>query len=85
LNTTQIETQYYTAPEIAKILKTSKSFIYDMIKQGKLKAIKISERRTRIPASAIEEFTKEMDNEKGNNYNKVVQHPKRGSKPNGTN
>jgi len=79
------EQQYYTVPEVAKTLKVSKSYIYEMILQKKLDAIRMSERRTRIPASAIEVFvTRYMDNTYFNNYNKVVKvvlPPKRGRKP----
>jgi len=77
--------QYYTVPEVAKLLKKSKSFIYDMIGQNKIKVIRISERGTRIPASAIEEFiNQQMDNVTIKHYNKsVVQPPKRGRKAHG--
>jgi len=84
----QIETsqklQYYTVPQIAKLLNTSKSFIYSMINQGKLKAIRITERRTRISIQAFEEFTQQIDKLEGNNYNKVVVQPRKGLKINGT-
>ena len=77
---------YYTVPELALMLHVSKSYIYDIISRGQLKTVRLSERRTRITASAIEEFTKlQMDNPLKYNYNKsVVQPPKRGRKPNGT-
>lgn len=80
-----MDIQYYTVPEVAKLFKTSKSYIYDMIGQNKIKAIRISERRTRIPVSAIEEFVnQQMDNVTTKHYNKsVVQPPKRGHKANG--
>jgi excisionase family DNA binding protein len=78
--------QYYTIPEVAKILKKSKSFIYDMINQGKLEAIKISERGTRTYKSAIDKFIKQqMDITYSKPYNKsVVQPPKKGRKHNVT-
>ena len=72
--------QHYTVSQVSKLLKTSKSFIYSMINQGKLKAIKISERRTRISTLAFEEFTIEMDKLEGNYYNKVVVQPRKGRK-----
>lgn len=66
--------QYYTVPEVAKILKKSRSFIYDMINQGKLEGIKISVRGTRIHIRAIERFIKQqqMDNTYSNQYNNSV-------------
>lgn len=80
-----IEFEYYTVPELAKLLKVSKSYIYDLINQSKLEAIRISERRIRIPASSIKQFAEhQIDNLTINPYNKsVVQPPKRGRKPNG--
>ncbi|QHA01835.1 helix-turn-helix transcriptional regulator [Dehalobacter restrictus] len=77
---------YYTVPEVAKLLKVSKSYIYDLILQGKLESIKFSERRTRISSLAIKKLTEEkLDNLNINHYNKiVVQPPKRGRRPNGS-
>lgn len=72
--------QHYTVPQVAKLLNTSKSFIYSMINQGKLKAIRISERGTRISTLAFEEFTKEMDKSDETIYNKVVVQPRKGRK-----
>lgn len=75
--------EYYTIPEIAKILKVSKSYVYDLVNYKHLESVKLSERRTRISKESLERF---INNEKGNNlvYNKVVQPPRRGRKPNGT-
>ncbi|AHF07165.1 helix-turn-helix domain-containing protein [Desulfitobacterium metallireducens] len=76
--------EYYTVPEVAQILKVSKSYIYDLVNYKHLESVKLSERRTRISKESLEEF---MKNEKGNDmmYNKVVQPlPRRGRKPNGT-
>jgi len=77
---------YYTVQELALMLRVSKSYIYDIISRGQLKTVRLSERRTRIPASAIEEFTKQqMDNPLRYNYNRVVvQPPKKGRRPNGS-
>jgi len=80
------ESWYYTVPEVAVLLGVGKSYIYAMILQNRIKAIRLSERRIRISVSALEEFIKqEMDNTFSYHYNKgVVQPPKRGRKPNGT-
>jgi excisionase family DNA binding protein len=77
---------YYTVPEVAKLLKVSKSYIYDLINQKKIDFIQLSERRTRISSIALDEFTQQkMDNHYGKNYNRgVVQPPKRGRKLNGS-
>jgi excisionase family DNA binding protein len=42
--------------ETAKILRVKKSFVYELIEQGKLKAIRLSERRIRVPEEALKEF-----------------------------
>ena len=75
--------EYFTVQEVASLLKVKKGYIYDLVNQGKLKAIRVSERRIRIPGSSLKEFTEsEMDNNMV--YNRVVQPPRRGRKPNGT-
>ncbi|MEW5953288.1 MAG: helix-turn-helix domain-containing protein [Bacillota bacterium] len=51
------ELQFYTAPEVAKILRIKKGYVYELIATGRLHAIKLSERRIRIPKNAILEFT----------------------------
>jgi excisionase family DNA binding protein len=78
-----MEEKYYTVPEVAKLYKVSKSYIYDLVSQRKMNYIRFSERRIRIPASALENFKlQNMDNLA---YNKIVQPPKKGRKENGTN
>ncbi len=74
---------FLTVPEVAKLLKVSKSYIYDLINQGRMDYFRMSERRTRIPAKALEEIQVQNMNNLG--YNRVVQPPKRGRKPNGSN
>lgn len=46
----------YTVSDVASILRVKKSYVYDLICQGRLKAFRISERRIRVPESALEEF-----------------------------
>lgn len=74
---------FYTVPEVAALLKFKKNYIYDLIAQGRLKAIRASERRTRIPSDALAEFIASA-NANILSYNVIAQPPKRGRKPNGT-
>lgn len=46
----------YTVREVAKILRVRRGYVYELIAQGRLKAVRISERRTRIPESTLKEF-----------------------------
>jgi len=51
----------YTAPEVAKLLRVRKSYVYELVASHRLKAVKLSERRLRITEEAIEEYLrKEM-------------------------
>lgn len=77
---------YYTAPEVAIMLRKSKSYVYENIFKGLLQTVRLSERGTRIPASSLEEFLLlRMDTTTKNSYNKAVtQPPKRGRKRNGS-
>ena len=74
---------YYTVPEVATLLKFKKNYIYDLIGQGRLKAIRVSERRTRIPSDALAEFLKGA-NADILSYNIITRSPLRGRRPNGT-
>lgn len=79
-----IDQNYYTVSEVALLLKIKKSYVYDLIAQNRLKAIRFSERRIRIPESALVEFI----NSKGfENNSKVVPTPVRWGRKlkNGTN
>jgi len=50
----------YKVPEVAKILGKKKSFVYELIYTGRLKATKLSSRGTRISESALIDYlTKE--------------------------
>lgn len=77
-----IEQEYLTVAEVAHLLKIKKSYIYELIGRGELKAIRISERRTRIPVSSVQEFANsKVDSQRVEKYNKVFQPPKRGRRP----
>ncbi|AFM40953.1 DNA-binding protein, excisionase family [Desulfosporosinus acidiphilus SJ4] len=77
---------FYTVPEVATMLRSKTNYIYDLISQGKLKAIRLSERRTRISSDALAEFISSSGENVNNlSYNiSKAQPPKRGRKPNGT-
>ena len=48
--------QTYTVEQIAKILQVRKNFVYDLIYTGRLRAVRLSERRFRISEAALAEF-----------------------------
>lgn len=48
--------KFYTAPEVAKMLRVRKAYIYELVAQGRLRAIRLSERRLRISEEALREF-----------------------------
>lgn len=52
--------QLYTAQEVAKILRVKRGYVYELIDAGELRAIRLSERRIRIPFDALEEFIVRM-------------------------
>jgi len=43
----------YTASEVAKILRVKKAYVYELIATGRLKTVKLSERRLRISEDAL--------------------------------
>ena len=51
----------YTVAEVSKKLRVRKSFVYELIYTGRLKAIRLSKRRIRITDSALQEFIKEEE------------------------
>ncbi|HAG07014.1 MAG: DNA binding domain protein, excisionase family [Clostridia bacterium 62_21] len=48
--------QFYTVPEVAKILRVKKGYVYELVAQGRLKALRLSKNRIRIPEEALREF-----------------------------
>ncbi|KLU63824.1 helix-turn-helix domain protein [Desulfosporosinus acididurans] len=76
-----MDNKYYTVAEIAELLHVRKNYVYELIDQNKIKAIRLSERRIRIPASSIQEL---IDRVVEVQYNSSgdVQPPKRGRRPN---
>ncbi|MGI6405530.1 MAG: helix-turn-helix domain-containing protein [Syntrophaceticus sp.] len=55
--------QLYTVPETAKLLRVKKSYVYELIYTGQLKAIRLSERRFRVREQAIVEFIERKEKE----------------------
>lgn len=51
------EKQILTVEEVSKLLRISKPTVYRIIKEGKLKAVKFSERTTRIYRSEIDKLS----------------------------
>ena len=49
----------YTTHEVAKILHSSPNYIYELIKKGKLKAVKL--KSLKIRKTALEEFLEENE------------------------
>jgi excisionase family DNA binding protein len=50
------DTKTYTVQEVAQILRVRKGYVYDMIYTGRLRAIRLSERRFRITQQALGDF-----------------------------
>ena len=48
--------KYYTPAELAKLLRVRKSYVYELLSSRRIKSIRLSERRTRIPESEVEEY-----------------------------
>ena len=53
------EKMIYTTHEVAKILHSSPNYIYELIKEGRLKAVKL--KSLKIRKTALEEFLKENE------------------------
>ena len=73
------EKMIYTTHEVAKILHSSPNYIYELIKKGKLKAVKL--KSLKIRKTAWEEFLQENE---GNdlsdidNVRKIVEYEDKG-------
>lgn len=48
--------EFYTIAEVAEILKIRKNYIYELVYKGELEAIRLSERRFRVPEQALLEL-----------------------------
>jgi excisionase family DNA binding protein len=51
--------QLYTVPEVAKILRVKKGYVYELIYTKRLKAIRMSERRIRVSEESLRNFLKQ--------------------------
>lgn len=72
--------KFYTVPEVAALLKVSKNYIYELINRKQISYLRLSERRIRIPASALEDHKLQDLDTLG--YNQIVQSPKSGRSKN---
>lgn len=50
-----VQEEYFTVKEIADRLRVTRQAVYDWIREGRLRAVKVGN-RTRIPGSAVAEF-----------------------------
>jgi excisionase family DNA binding protein len=57
---TRMDEKYYTVKEIATRFRVSRQAVYDWIKEGKLRAVQISE-RVRVPESALRELVRPIE------------------------
>ncbi len=63
MNTVTIPLKLYTALKVAKILKVKKAYVYELVASKRLKAVKLSERRLRIPEAAVDEYIQSAINQ----------------------
>lgn len=57
------EIQLYKMDEVAKILGCSRRHVFTLVSQGRLRAVKLSRRATRIPASEVERLVAALSEE----------------------
>jgi excisionase family DNA binding protein len=51
----------YTAEQVAEILQIRKGFVYDLIYTGRLRAIRLSQRRIRVTEDALRDFLQQEE------------------------
>jgi excisionase family DNA binding protein len=54
------ETEYLTIPEVAQRLGMTPDGAYKLIQRGKLEAVRLSERKLRVPVAAFDRYTIEL-------------------------
>jgi excisionase family DNA binding protein len=59
----QDTTKTYTVQEVAEILQVRKGYVYDMIYTGRLRALRLSQRRFRITQVALNDFFQQEEKE----------------------
>jgi len=57
------DTKTYTVQEVAQILRVRKGYVYDMIYTGRLRALRLSERRFRVTQAALNDFFQQEEKE----------------------
>lgn len=53
--------RYFTLEEAAKLLRISRSTMYRLLKSGKLRTVRLGERRRLVPESAVEELVRQEE------------------------
>jgi len=71
-----MDEKFYTVPEVTELLKVSKNYIYELINRKQIDCLRLSERRIRIPASALENC--KLQDLDAFDYNQIVRSPKAG-------
>lgn len=51
----------FTVSEVAKSIGVGKGYVYELIYTGRLKAIRLSERRFRISEESLQDFIKQEE------------------------
>lgn len=51
----------YTVPEVRVILKVRKGYVYEMVRDGRLRAVQLGERGLRVTEDALKEFLAEHE------------------------
>ncbi len=54
------ETDYLTVPEVAQRLGMTPDGAYKLIQKGKIEAVRLSERKLRVPVAAFDRYTVEL-------------------------
>ncbi len=54
------ETDYLTVPEVAQCLGMTPDGAYKLIQKGKIEAVRLSERKLRVPVAACDRYTVEL-------------------------
>lgn len=57
----QAEIQFYRAEQVAQILQVSRSQVYTLIREGKIKSCLVGGRSRRISKEALDAFAREQE------------------------
>ena len=48
--------EFFKVSEVARLLRVKKGYVYELVAQGEIKALRLSKNRIRIPEEALREF-----------------------------